>query len=467
MRRHLVRIAAVTALLTLSACSSSGDSSAGPGTPEPGASGRTGAADGAAADGPAYEGPDLPGLAAKPLWSVERKSTTDTSTTVFALGEGTVAIANVVGPEPSATPAYGTSSDSLRQQTVELRDVATGTVRKTLNVYGEVSGETWLGKPAVIVRGQQPRTKADDPTAEKPWLIEAYDERGERLGGGEERLSMHDSILQDGWILAPEGGSKEALSVRRVGDTGAGQRMNCSVTDACSYAIARGEVYVVGGGGAESKAMAAGTMFKYERAGDTSQTNGRTLVALDPATGARRWASDTLVRPAGAEPAGNTSADGPEVLGSLAGKIVISWAAAGSEDGRVVGLYDPVTGKPAGTGPTSPAGALFAVADPEGKIAVLATDRDKSRSTAWETASGQTLWQQTRGDDPLVPVSIVGGILWANSGNPVALDARTGNVVAKEPELALTAEESVPTPVGTRHAYTIVDRAVHVFAVQP
>lgn len=459
MRRHLVRIVAASALLTLSACSSSDDSSADPAAPEAAASGRAGAA-----DGPAYQGPDLPGLAAKPVWSVPRESTTETSTTVIALGAGTVAVANVVGPEPTTKPAYGTSSVSLRQQTVELRDVATGAVRKKLNVYGEVSGETWLGTPAIVVRGQQPRTAAD-PDTERPWLIEAYDERGERLGGGEvPGLGREGSILQDGWVLTPSGGAFDDLVVRRVGDTGPGQRMTCSVRDNCSYARARGEVYVVAAG-AESKAMAAGAMFKYERAGDTWESEGGKLVAFDPATGARRWATDTLVRPQGAEPASNVTADGPEVLGSLGGKVVISWDATGPGDTRVVGLYDPLTGAPAGTGPSSPAGALFAIADAEGAVAVLATHRDDSLSTAWETGSGKTLWQQAKGDKPLVPVSIVGGILWANSGNPVALDARTGKVVAQEPELTLS-EEGVPTPVGPRHAFVIIDRSVYVFETQ-
>ncbi|MFI1585822.1 hypothetical protein [Embleya sp. NPDC020630] len=73
---------------------------------------------------------------------------------MFALGDRTVIALAHPGRVPGDKP-FSSDPGSGGGVVIELRDTTTGNVRKTLTLDGVVTGETWLGKPAIVVRGER------------------------------------------------------------------------------------------------------------------------------------------------------------------------------------------------------------------------------------------------------------------------------------------------------------------------
>jgi len=115
-----------------------------------------------------------------------------------------------------------------------LRDTATGNVRKTLTLEGTVTGETWLGEPAIVVRGER-IVPSDGLTMEETFrTVHAYDERGERIGAVE-LPGEGEAQVQDGWIIEPTGVRNTSVRVRRADDSGPGRVFTCAPGDDCSF----------------------------------------------------------------------------------------------------------------------------------------------------------------------------------------------------------------------------------------
>ncbi|MFI6984143.1 PQQ-binding-like beta-propeller repeat protein [Embleya sp. NPDC050154] len=330
-------------------------------------------------------------------------------------------------------------------------------MRKTLTLDGVVTGETWLGKPAIVVRGER-IVPSDGLTKETSFrTVQAWDERGERIGavelpgGGEARV-------QDGWIIEPTGVRNTSVKVRRADDTGPGRVFTCEPGDDCSFST-RGRTAVVVGAG-ESPILVEGTIFKFEDVKDDTLERHRRLVAFDASTGARRWDTDTVETPANTDPRDLRSTYAPDVIGTVNGKLVIAWMKHPS--GRLVGLYDPVTGALTATGP-SPKSSSALVTDPTGSLVVLGgegADTDGARSTAWEPASGRTLWQQDDDEVAFTPYSIVGGVLYGRTRarTAIALDVRSKQVMARDLDV-----DEEPLPLGAHHALVVTGTRVFVF----
>ncbi|WP_331769813.1 hypothetical protein OG948_39485 (plasmid) [Embleya sp. NBC_00888] len=354
---------------------------------------------------------------------------------------------------------------------VELRDAATGQVRKNFTADGRVTGETWWGKPAIVVRGQRV-VPSDGLSAEKrSWSVDAYDERGEPLGRVElpllGRENTNGAAIEDGWLIRTDdnrpGGS---VTVLRAGDTGPGQSFSCASD--CSFAVGGGRRASVVGAG-EVPLLVDGTVFTIERMG-TGTLAPRRIVAHDPASGARRWATDTVEKPAGADPKAYDTGSLPNILGSVDGRIAIAWDTKPYGQAAVLSLHDPATGRLVATGPTSPEGASTVLTDTTGAVAVLGSGGSNSRSTVWEPSSGRTLWQQAADEHPLSADGVVGGVLYGiradqdvmNTRTPIAVDVRTKQVLAQGFD-----KTYLPTPIGDRFAVVSTRLAMFVFAVQP
>ncbi|MGW1991865.1 hypothetical protein [Embleya sp. NPDC001921] len=354
---------------------------------------------------------------------------------------------------------------------VELRDVATGQVRKTFTADGRVSGETWWGKPAIVVRGQRV-VPSDGLSAEKrSWSVDAYDERGEPLGRAElpllGRENTTGAAVEDGWLIrttdSRPGGS---VTVLRAGDTGPGHQFTCASD--CGFSVGGGRRASVVGGG-EVPLLVNGTVFTVERTG-TATLAPRRIVAHDAASGARLWATDTVEKPAGADAKAYDTGSLPDVLGSVGGKIAIAWDTKPYGQAAVLSLHDPATGRLVATGPTSPEGASTVLSDATGAVAVLGSGGSKSRSTVWEPASGRMLWQQAADERPLSADSVVGGVLYGiradqdmmSTRTPIAVDVRTKQVLAQGFDTIY-----LPKPIGDRFAVVTTRPAMFVFAVQP
>ncbi|MFF7250318.1 hypothetical protein ACFZBU_41355 [Embleya sp. NPDC008237] len=355
--------------------------------------------------------------------------------------------------------------------TVELRDAATGHVRKSFTTDGRVSGETWWGKPAIVVREQRV-VPSDGLSAEKrSWSVDAYDERGEPLGRTElpflGRENTNGAAIEDGWLIrttdSRPGGS---VTVLRAGDMGSGQVFTCAKD--CSFAVGSGRRASVVGSG-EVPLLVNGTVFTIERTG-TGTLAPRRIVAHDAASGARLWATDTVDKPAGADPKAYDTGSLPDILGSVDGRIAIAWDTKPYGQAAVVSLHDRATGRLVATGPTSPEGASTVLTDATGAVAVLGSGGTNSRSTVWEPSSGRTLWQQAADEHPLSAESVVGGVLYGiradqdtmNTRTPIAVDVRTKQVLAQGFDATY-----LPTPIGERFAVVATHLAVFVFAVQP
>ncbi|WP_160161742.1 outer membrane protein assembly factor BamB family protein [Embleya hyalina] len=330
-------------------------------------------------------------------------------------------------------------------------------MRKTLTLDGVVTGETWLGKPAIVVRGERV-VPSDGLTGETSFrTVQAWDERGERIGavelpgGGEARV-------QDGWIIEPTGTRNTSVGVRRADDFGPGRVFTCEPGDDCSIST-RGRTAVVVGAG-ESPILVEGTVFTFEDVKDDTLSRHRRLVAFDASTGARRWDTDTVRTPANTDPLQLRSTYAPDVVGTVNGKLVIAWMKRPS--GRLVGLYDPVTGALTATGP-SPKSLSVLVTDPTGSVVVLGgegAETDSARSTAWEPASGRTLWQQSDDEISFTPNAIVGGVLYGRTraGTTIALDVRSKQVLARDLDV-----DDLPLPLGTDHALVVDGTRAFVF----
>ncbi|WTX00030.1 hypothetical protein OG216_44760 [Streptomycetaceae bacterium NBC_01309] len=399
-----------------------------------------------------FTGPAVPGLAGKPSWSVGFSADPPgpSEPVVVALGS-TVVVATPV-PSPSVPYEYGVSDHAVRFHRVEFRDAATGTVRKSLQLYGEVSAETWSGKPAIVVRGRTV-VPSDGLSAEKrAWVVEAYDEQATRLGGTElpalGQAGGRDVRVVDGWVVEVAGLPGNTTVVRAADRPGTEVRLTC-LNSQCG-----------------PRPLVAGTVMIQEIAGRQTLSPGR-LAAFDPVTGARRWDTDTVERPVGSDPAAYSTGQLPHLLGAFDGKVLIGWSTKQFGMGEVLGLHDPVTGKLLATGPTIAEGVSSWFTDPTGKLAVVS---DGDHVAVWEAGTFRTLWQQASDEAKIATDAVVGGVLYVNGGKPdrndgdvrtmMAIDVRTKQILARNlPNAGIE-------PIGAGYALYRVPWAIHIFRVE-
>jgi hypothetical protein len=391
----------------------------------------------------AYDGPAYPGLGAKPAWS---RPGSDDAGAVPVGGAFVFATAAATGGDTTG---------------LEFRDAATGRVRTTVQVparvpvHDGVQAAVWQGKPVVTVRYVEVQ-KSDGISAEKRTkLVVAYDENGAKVGQAVDT----QGVSQDGWVVDKrEDQPGSDTSTLRFSPAGGGpaHQLTCPLPQCYIKASAAGPAQLEAG---FNFPLTAGELYFT-----IEQPNGllgvSRLVALDLASGQKRWTSATAQLPPGAAPEAGVDRLHARPLGTVAGKLLVAWAVGRNDSARVLSLHDPANGRLLATGPrVAYEPDLVAVKD--GLAAISAgLSRAGSRALVWDVASGNVLWQQGTDEREFAASGIVNGALYGttrstdiqSSGNPVVVDLRTKKVLAKDDKWLLD------VPLTAANGYGLVKR---------
>lgn len=451
--RTAVLVGATALALLTSACSDGGSDDSGKPSPgassanSPGSKAASGTPKPDALKGPAWTGSPLPGLADKPVWSIKRGSGYGDSNGWSSHLDTLQVVGNtiVVDHLNADTSKSGSGSPQSVPHRVEFRDAATGDVLATVHANGDLTVETWQGKPALVVRERKTIPASGLTPERKVRVVTAYDERGQKLGSVE--LSLDDQKfeenVEDGWVLrvGERAEDQRNLWARPVDQPDFGPpALTCKAgSSGCEIGISPDF------GHEDSFALGTAFLTEHDEAADVDH-----LVAYDAKTGQRRWSSATIQPPQGVPTLEQIRDKGrrAKLLGTVGDKLLIGWptyAQTGllDPDEMVLALHDPVTGAVTtpGTGPVVDPDKLRVTRSPDGKLLFVASGSGSdARSQAWELATGRILWRQGEGERPAVVASVVNGAAYADvsgslddngrdAGETVVLDALTKDVI--------------------------------------
>ncbi|MET9374798.1 hypothetical protein ABZX98_11695 [Streptomyces sp. NPDC002992] len=434
------------------------------------------AQDRATPKGPTYSGPAIPGLAAKPAWSLGPSGAIDLGDTFLFVkdAQGAYALGRGWEGEP-IDGSVGTlhSADDPEPATLEFRDVKTGEVRKTLKVTTDrVAATTWHDGVRAVAVFAGATTESDGLSAEKSTTtVTVYGSDGAELGKATaEGDTFH---VNEGHIIEQDG--EESLKLTPI-DGGAAHKVTCTgQLAACGFDPRNKEI---DGGQAHAPLITGTYAFHVENA-STYETDPEQLVMTDLATGKKAWSTADVTPPAGVE----LDEDGKRTSGALRvldvrdGRVLTAWGAGAlSPDTWVTATYDIASGKQIGGSSTysyedEPADTI----NTEGSSVftpdrTLAAARTKRGTAVWQPADGKEVWVQKDDEKKRKPLRFSPtGVLYGTTdadgtgGNVyLAVDGRTKKVLAKS-----LPEENIPLftqPSG--YGYISTEKGFFVFPTQ-
>ncbi|MFG2130819.1 PQQ-binding-like beta-propeller repeat protein [Streptomyces sp. NPDC048751] len=420
----------------------------------------------AGAGGPVYGGERVPGLAAKPAWSMAQ----DGDAPYNCGGDAAVAHDQqdeqgvcVVGDafllvqDLSAPVAEGETEPQTARFVAHLYDAATGKERTSFTVKcgydptGDYTpardtqvqvGEWKDGSPAVLIRDCRNTEAGGLKKATVKTAYTMYAPSGAKLGSsaytGEENAELP---VVRGHVLLPEASSY--TDTRTFAPIGGGKNLELPAETVETAPVGTGQGYAV----------------------DAEVATG-SLAVIDRSTGRTAWSSADATPPADVarQLKGGDEADAS--LYPLAGdRAIVIWSASGSDEG-VVTTADLATGRILATGPHVTLDMLPQqsppVVSPDGKTAVL---QYAGGAVAWDPQTGDELWRQKADEKDIEPRSITpGGILYAalDGTENAVLDARTKKLLSTG-----SAAADVPGEF-TSDGHTLVhaDNGLFAFAAQ-
>lgn len=451
-------------------------SSDGEGSAKPKDGSAAGPDGGGAPKGPAYSGPAIPGLAAKPAWSLAgaKANAIDLGDTFLFVkrAEGTYALGEKYGTDDPVDGSVGTLhfTNDPEPATLEFRDVKTGEVRKTLKVTTDrVAATTWHnGVPAVAVFSGA-TTESDGLSAEKTTTtVTVYGSDGAELGKAErEGDKFH---VREGHIIEQDG--DESLKLTPI-DGGAARKVTCTGQLAsCSYDPRNQDI---DGGQAHAPLITGTYTFHVENA-TTYARDPEQLVMSDLATGKKVWSTADVTPPAGVDldDDGKRTSGAVRVLDVRDGRVLTAWGkGALSPDTWVTATYDIATGKQVGGSTTyayadSPHDTVntegSSVFSPDRTLAAAETEKG---TAVWQPADGKEVWAQKEEENAMKPLRFSpSGVLYGVTKEDdfsedvfLAVDGRTKKVLAKG-----LPEENLPLfSKSTGYAYISTDKGFFVF----
>ncbi|MEU1013595.1 hypothetical protein [Streptomyces sp. NPDC005890] len=461
----------VLALGLVSGCGSSGGSGSAPGPKD----GNSAGPDGATPKGPAYSGPAIPGLAARPVWSLPPAHAIDLGDTLLFVkdAQGKYAIGRGYAWEP-VDGSIGTLhfTNDPEPATLEFRNVKTGQVRKTLEVTTDrVAATTWHdGVPAVAVFARA-TTESDGLSEEKTTTtVTVYGSDGTELGKATTKGDKFD--VHDGHVIEQDG--DESLKLTPIGG-GAARKVTCTGQLArCSFDPRNNEI---DGGQAHAPLITGKYAFHVENA-STYEDEPEQLVMTDLATGEKVWSTADVTPPAGVE----LDEDGERTSGALRvldvrdGRVLTAWGAGAlSPDTWVTATYDIASGKQVGgsskysyeDSPTdtinTEGSSVFA---PDHTLAAAHTEQG---TAVWQPADGKEVWAQKEGEKAMEPLRFSpNGVLYGTTKDDfgpsvfLAVDGRTKKVLAKT-----LPEENIPLfSQQSGYGYISTQKGFFVFPAQ-
>jgi hypothetical protein len=300
-----------------------------------------------------------------------------------------------------------------------------------------VQAAEWQGKPVVAVRYVEVQ-KSDGLSAGKTTkLVVAYDENGAKVG----QVVDTQGVSDDGWVVDKREdlpGSNTSILRFAPASGGPGHQLTCPHPQ-CYIKAGPNETAQLQASGFSFPLTAGDLYFTFEQ--PTGLLGVSRLVALDLASGQKRWTSATAQAPPGAAPESGVDHLHAKPLGTVAGKLLVAWAVGRNDSAQVLGLHDPTNGRLLAAGPrVSYPPDLVAMKD---GLAVVSAGLgpSSSRTLVWDVANGKVLWQQGKDELAFAVSGIVNGALYGTTGsshgmeiggNPVVVELRTKRVLAKD-----------------------------------
>ncbi|MFJ9020941.1 PQQ-binding-like beta-propeller repeat protein [Streptomyces sp. NPDC102259] len=432
-----------------------GDESAGTdatGSASPDASATT-------AKSPAYPGDPIPGLSAKPAWSLAQKTDAsqwcagDASRASDKQGQdGICAVGDafLLVEDLSAPVAEGESEPQTAHFVGHLYDAATGKERKAFTVectYDpsvsdapgrdiQVQVGTWKdGSPAVLIRSCENTEASGLKKAAVKTVYTMYAPSGTKLGSStytdEEQAGL--PVIR-GHVLLPGGDDED----RTLAPIGGGKDLVLPAKFAEADPIGTGQGYMVEGDG-----------------------RNEPLSVIDRGTGKSLWTTTDLTPPADVVAQIEDDEEPDAELYALQGdRGILVWSASGSNDAMIT-TVDLRTGATLAVGPRTTLKEFdqvdVPVVSPDGKTAVVDF---AGEAVAWNTATGAELWRQEADEKEIRPVAVTtGGVLFAElESDQGALSMATKSLIGVLPQ-----GTNVPTQF-TTNGYTLIPADDGLFA---
>ncbi|MEU5538542.1 hypothetical protein [Streptomyces sp. NPDC020362] len=432
--------------------------------------------DGATPKGPAYGGSAIPGLAAKPAWSLPPAHAIDLGDTLLFVkdAQGKYALGRGYAWEPvDGSVGILHFTDDPEPATLEFRDVKTGAVRKRLKVTTDrVAATTWHDGVKAVAVFARATTESDGLSKEKTTsTVTVYGSDGAELGKATTEGDKFD--VREGHIIQQDGDA--SLKLTPI-DGGQARKVTCTGQLAkCSFDARNNEI---DGGQAHAPLITGKYAFHVENA-STYEDEPEQLVMTELATNKKIWSTADVTPPAGVE----LDKDGKRTSGALRvldvrdGRVLTAWGAGAlSPDTWVTATYDIAGGKQVGGSSKysyedSPTDTIntegSSVFTPDRTLAAAHTEQG---TAVWQPADGKEVWAQKEGEKAMTPLRFSpNGVLYGTTKEDdfsesmfLAVDGRTKKVLAKS-----LPEQNVPLfsqPSG--YGYISTDKGFFVFPSQ-
>ncbi|MFF1543688.1 hypothetical protein [Streptomyces sp. NPDC058291] len=411
------------------------------------------------AKSPVHSGDPIPGLSAKPAWSLARKTDAALSCAGHAAhptdGRGQAGVCAVgdaflLVEDLSPPVQEGESDPQTARFAGHLYDAATGKERKTFTVactYDPTEGDapspdvhvqvgTWKdGSPAVLIRSCENSEASGLKKAAVKTVYTMYAPSGAELGSSAYADAEHVALpVVRGHVLLPGG----AYDDRTLAPIGGGKNLVLPAKLAAAEPLGTGEGCVPEGDGVNEP-----------------------LKMIDRGTGRALWTTTDLTPPADIVPQGKKGEEADAELFPLHGdRAIIAWSASGSND-AVLTTVDLRTGATLAVGPHTTLKEFdqtaVPVVSPDGTTAVV---NFTEGAVAWDTRTGTELWRQETGDKDVQPLVATGsGVLYASLEHEQgALAMKTEKLIGLLPQGTDAPEEF------TTDGYTLIQTGSAYFA---
>ncbi|MFF9721115.1 outer membrane protein assembly factor BamB family protein [Streptomyces gardneri] len=404
---------------------------------------------------PVFQGKPVPGLAAKPAWSLTRDeagncagnaSVKDSSQNdICTVGDAVILTGNSNGQAGTTT------------FTARLLDAETGKLRKKFDfpLHAESSGSTsssavtlaqvseWRdGSPALLIRSRVDTPASGLKKASTQTVLTMYAPSGEKLGSSSFDEDTHMSTpVRNGYLV-------DASSI------GGG---------ATFIPIGDGETVTSEVSAFDLKGTVGSGLGYYSQPDISYQPSADWLTAKDVRTGNKAWNSKDLTPPAAiAKLVTSDKATSARLMPFRGDKALLEWSSYGDSE-AVMTLIDVKSGRRLAEGPAIDTNGTVdddgLAISPDGKTAVVQYGKG---AVAWNTETGKELWRQAEDEVTIGPGDLPGnGVLYAYlDGVGAALDAD---------DKKLLASEIAEMPQFTTNGYAAIhtSEGLFVFATQP
>ncbi|ALO10227.1 hypothetical protein AQF52_4633 [Streptomyces venezuelae] len=403
---------------------------------------------------PVFQGKPVPGLAAKPAWSLTRDeagscagtaSVKDSSRNdICTVGDALILTGNINGKAGGST------------FTARLLDAETGKLRKKFDfpLPAESSGSTsssavtlaqvseWRdGSPALLIRNRVDTPASGLKKASTQTVLTMYAPSGEKLGSSSFDEDTHMSTpVRNGYLV--DAGSAGGSTFIPIGD---GE----TVTSEASHVDLQG---TVGSG-----------LGYYSQLDISYQPSADWLTAKDVRTGNKAWNSKDLTPPAAiAKLVTSDKATSARLMPFRGDKTLLEWSSYGDSE-AVMTLIDVKSGRRLAEGPAIDTNGTIdddgLAISPDGKTAVVQYGKG---AVAWNTETGKELWRQAEDEVTIMPGDLPGnGVLYAH------LDGVGAALGADDKKLLASEIEEMPQFTTNGYAAIHTSEGLFVFATQP